>query len=72
MESSLNSAFEVAAKLPPNQQELFAAFLLAELKDEEEWKVSFHKSRNSLANLAKEARAEYREGQCEPLEDLLS
>ena len=72
MEPSLNTAFEVASKLPPQQQDLFAAFLLAELRDEEEWKVSFDQSRTTLGNLAKEAHAEYRAGQCEPLEDLLS
>ena len=72
MEPSLNSAFEVAAKLPPNQQDLFAAFLLAELRDENEWKVSFEQSHNSLGKLAREARAEYRAGKCDPLDDLLS
>ena len=72
MEPSLNSAFEAAAKLPPNQQDLFAAFLLAELQDENEWKASFDQSHSSLGNLAKEARAEYRAGKCETLDDLLS
>ncbi len=72
MSSSLNAAFKAASQLPEDQQEIFAAFLIAELKDEEEWQTSFMKSRDSLVDLAKEARSEYRAGKTKPLEDLLS
>lgn len=71
MNSNLSAAFEEASKLPQDRQEIFAAFLLAELKDDEEWSQSFAK-KDSLLRLAEEARSEYDAGNTEPIENLLS
>ena len=72
MGSRLRSAFEEAAKLPPDKQDAFAAFLLAELHDEQDWMVRFENSQDALSRLANEARREHRAGKTRPLEDLLS
>ena len=71
MHSHLSAAFAEASKLPLDQQEIFAAFLLSELNDEAAWLKSFNKSENMLSAMAKGARDEYQAGTCKPLEDLL-
>jgi hypothetical protein len=51
-----------AAKLPEEEQEAFAAFMLAELESERRWDELFSRSQDLLATMADEARREYRAG----------
>lgn len=48
-----------ASKLPDEQQEAFAAFMLAELESERRWDDLFARSQDLLAKMAEEARREY-------------
>jgi hypothetical protein len=56
------------AKLPNEEQEAFAAFMLAELESERRWDELFSRSQGLLAQMAEEARREYRAGLTERLE----
>lgn len=71
MSDRLEAAFNEASKLSAEEQDQFAEFLLAELKDDRAWSQSFEQSQDMLAMLAKEARAEYNAGQTQDLDDLL-
>lgn len=57
-----------ASKLPDEEQEAFAAFMLAELESERRWDELFSRSQDLLAKMADEARQEYRAGLTEPLD----
>lgn len=57
-----------ASKLPDDEQEAFAAFMLAELESERRWDELFSRSQDLLAKMAEEARQEYRAGLTEPLD----
>jgi len=57
-----------ASKLPDEEQEAFAAFMLAELESERRWDELFSRSQDLLAKMAEEARQEYRAGLTEPLD----
>lgn len=56
------------AKLPEEEQEAFAAFMLAELESERRWDDLFSRSQDVLARMADEARREYRAGLTQPLD----
>jgi hypothetical protein len=56
------------AKLPDEEQEAFAPFMLAELESERRWDELFSCSQDLLAQMAEEARQEYRAGLTEPLD----
>jgi len=71
MSDPLRSAFDEAAKLPLAEQEAFAAFLLAELADEQQWRERFATSGSALSRLAAKAREEHARGKTQPLDDLL-
>jgi len=71
MSDRLRLAFTEAEKLPEEEQDAFAAFLLAELEDERRWNEQFAASGNALARLAAEARAEHAAGKTRSLEDLI-
>ncbi len=58
MTRSLNAAVTKLAELPADEQDRFATWLLDELHDEEEWAAEFRASRDALATLAAEARAD--------------
>lgn len=68
MTRSLERAFAEAAKLPPDQQELLASRLLAELDAEDEFDRAIARSADKLTGLAREALAEYRAGLTEELD----
>ena len=57
-----------AAKLPEEEQEAFAAFMLAELESERRWDELFARSQDVLSKMAEEARREYRAGLTKPLD----
>lgn len=68
MATRLEQAFAEAAKLPPDQQELLASRLLAELSAEDDFDRAIAASPDSLAHLAREALAEYHAGLTEDLD----
>jgi hypothetical protein len=67
MTELLKKAFEEASKLPPKEQDAFAALLLAELESDRAWDESFAKSSHELAILAREAREDLKAGRTEIL-----
>jgi hypothetical protein len=64
----LEKVISETAKLPNEEQEAFAAFMLAELESERRWDELFANSQDLLARMAQEAREEYRAGLTEPLD----
>jgi hypothetical protein len=68
MTQLLERAFQEAAKLPPEEQDLLANRLLADLADEQLWDGLFAKSQDQLAQLADEALAEHKAGLTVPLD----
>ena len=64
----LEKVITETAKLPNEEQEAFAAFMLVELESERRWDALFAKSQDLLARMAQEAREEYRSGLTEPLD----
>ena len=62
MTKLLEKAFEVATKLPAEQQDAVAALVLDEIALEERWDEAFSKSQDVLAALAKQALEAYAAG----------
>ncbi len=62
----LEKVIAETAKLPEEEQEAFAAFMLAEIESERRWDDLFSRSQDLLAQMAEEARGEYRAGLTEP------
>lgn len=68
MTTLLQQAFDAAAKLPPAEQDLLAARVLAELTAEDDFDQAITASGGMLATLAAAAQAEHRAGQTKPLD----
>ena len=68
MKAELQKAFEEAAKLPDNEQEALAQWLLEELASERRWDELFARSSDTLATLAEKALAEHRAGRIQDLD----
>ncbi len=68
MTEQLKNAFEKASALPPDEQDQFAALLLAELESEAKWQELFAKSEDVLAKMAQQAREEHAAGKTLPLD----
>jgi hypothetical protein len=68
MTELLEKAMAEAAKLPAEEQDAFAAWILGELESERRWDELFARSQDMLAEMAAEARREYRAGLTEPLD----
>jgi hypothetical protein len=68
MTSILQQAFEKAAKLPPDEQDRFGAWMLEELASEERWDQLFARSHDLLEKMADEALAEHKAGKTTPLD----
>jgi hypothetical protein len=64
----LEQVIAETAKLPAEEQEAFAAFMLAELESERRWDDLFARSQDLLAQMADEALRQYRAGLTEPLD----
>jgi hypothetical protein len=62
MTKLLEQAFEEASKLPPEEQDAIAAWLLEELASERRWSEAFAGSQDALSKLAAEAIAEVQNG----------
>ena len=67
MTQLLQHAFQEAAKLPPEEQDVFANWLLTELADQH-WDSLLAKSHDQLVQLAAEAVAEHKAGLTVPLD----
>ena len=68
MTNLLKEAFDKASELPPEEQDTFARFLLAELQSEARWSNAFAQSQDVLATLADEALQEFRAGKTDILD----
>ncbi len=68
MTALLEKAFAQAAKLPPAEQDVLAARLLAEIAAEDAFDQAIAGSSDKLARLAEEALAEYRAGLTQELD----
>lgn len=68
MTKLLEQAFSEAARLPPDEQEAFAALLLEELNSERRWSEAFARSPGTLSALASAALDEHRAGKTRPFE----
>lgn len=68
MTELLEKAFIEVAKLPEQQQDALAAWILEELASEERWQKAFANSEDLLSQLADEALAERQAGQAEELD----
>ena len=68
MTKLLERAFVEAGKLSPDEQDLLASRVLAELIDEDEFDRAIAASADKLTPLAKEALAEHRAGQTQVLD----
>jgi hypothetical protein len=64
----LEQVIAEASRLSEDEQEAFAAAMLAELKSDRRWDDLFSRSQDLLAKMAEEARQEYRAGLTEPLD----
>jgi hypothetical protein len=64
----LQEAFAKAAALPPAEQEVLAARLLAELTEEDEFDRAIAASGEKLRALARQALAEHRAGNTQRLD----
>lgn len=68
MTELLQQAFQELAKLPPEEQEVFAAWMLDEIRSETRWNELFAHSQDMLAKMADEALSEHRAGRTLPLD----
>lgn len=64
----LEKAVYEMAKLPDEEQEIFARWILEELEDEKRWNELFAKSQDMLSKMAAKALANYRAGLTEVLD----
>jgi hypothetical protein len=68
MTELLEKAFAEAAKLPEQDQNSVATWILAELESEQKWDEAFSRSANQLAKLAAQALQEHAEGRTQELD----
>jgi len=68
MTKLLEKAFSEASKLPQQEQDAFATWILEELASERHWDELFAKSTHALEQLADEALAEFRAGRTQVLD----
>jgi len=66
--SQLELAFAEIQKLPPAEQNQFAAWILEELRSEKRWAALFTQSSDMLSQLADEALAEHKAKKTQPLD----
>ena len=68
MTDLLKKAFDAASRLPEDEQDAVAEWLLAELVSEEKWKTRFGESQDTLSLLAKEALERHKRGETRDLD----
>jgi len=62
MTELLEKAFSEVSKLPQQEQDSFATWIIEELASEHRWQENFSKSQDVLERLADEAILEHRSG----------
>ena len=67
MTDLLKKAFDVASRLPEDEQDAVAEWLLAELASEEGWEERFAGTQDALSVLAREASEEHEREETEEL-----
>ncbi len=60
MTDLLKKAFDAASRLPEDEQDAVAGWLLADLASEEKWDERFAGTRGALTSLAREALDEHK------------
>ncbi|MBI4531728.1 MAG: hypothetical protein HY709_09395 [Candidatus Latescibacteria bacterium] len=68
MTELLEKAFLEASKLPEQEQDAFAVWLLEERASEQRWEEVFANSADVLAHMADEALTEHRQGRTQMLD----
>jgi len=68
MTKLLEKVFSEASKLPQQEQDAFATWMLEELASERRWDELFAQSTHALEQLADEALAEFRAGRTQVLD----
>lgn len=68
MTGQLKKAFDEASKLPEDEQDEIARFVLLELASERRWSEAFSGSGERLRKLADEASKEHEQGSTTPLD----
>jgi len=68
MHKLLEIAFQEASKLPENEQNSLAKWLLEELEADRKWDTAFADSEDILEQLADEALEEHRRDKTRPLD----
>jgi len=68
MTELLQQAFDAAAKLTPEEQDLLASWILAEVAEEDEFDRKIAATSDKLVPLAAKALEEYLAGETEPLD----
>ena len=63
MTDLLKKAFEAASRLPEDEQDAVAEWLLAELASEKGWEGRFSRTQDALSALAQEALDEHERGE---------
>ncbi len=67
MTDLLKKAFDAVSRLPEEEQDAVAEWLLAELASEETWEAHFAGSQDALSVLAREAADEHDRGETKGL-----
>jgi len=68
MNGLLERVISELGKLSPENQEMMAQFILAELEDEKRWESSFASSQDQLARLAEKVQQDIDSGRVKPLD----
>lgn len=68
MTDLLEKAITELHKLPDDEQNLIAEWILAELNDDARWRESFARSQPQLKHLAQKALDEYHQGRTQTLD----
>ncbi|WP_066165084.1 hypothetical protein [Aliarcobacter cryaerophilus] len=64
MTKLLNSAFEEISKLPELEQNIFARFIIDEIKSEKKWEKNLANSEDLLSNMANIALNDFKNNKC--------
>ena len=68
MTKLLEKVINEASKLPAEEQDALASWILEEIKSDKRWIIAFADSEKRLAELAEEALSEHREGRTQELD----
>lgn len=68
MTDLLKKAFDAASRLPEDEQDAVAEWLLAELASDEGWGRRFAETQDALSVLGREARAEHQRSEIEEMD----